>query len=88
MAGLTLTIGALTKTYTISAADLARIVTALGNQYGPVGIGNGQTRPMNNSEIFAEWSAGIFASLSAIVLTTETATAQAAIVTPTPIAAS
>lgn len=87
MAGITLTIGAQTRTYTVSAGDLTRIVNALGVQYGPIGIGNGATRPMTAAEIFAQWSSGIIASLTASVQTVETAAAQAAVVPPTPISA-
>ena len=87
MAGITLTIGAQTKSWTVSAADLTRIVNALGTQYGPIGTGNGTTRPMNAGEVFTEWSNNIMASLNAPVLATESAAAIAAVVPPTPIVA-
>ena len=87
MAGITLTIGAQTRTWAVSAADLTRIVNALWTQYGPIGIGNGQTRPMTAAEVFAQWSSNLIADLTNIVQTTETAADEAAVTPPTPIVA-
>ncbi len=88
---ITLTVGNLTKTYVVSDADINRIVAALVTQYGPVGTGNGGTRPMTATEVFNQWTASVISGFNGAVVSTELAAKQAAamatVVQPVPIVA-
>lgn len=71
MASITFTIGALTKTYTISSSHMTRIIDALRVAYGPVSDGQGDSRPMTNPEVFEEWHRRVMNNLKSEVLRIE-----------------
>lgn len=78
MATLGITLGAQSKTVTISAPHLTRALAALRQKYGPIGA-NGSTRPMTDAETFDRWASEIVATLKVDVKTQEgNAAAQAA----------
>lgn len=69
MASITLTIGSLTTTKTISTADLNRVVAAFKARYGA---------SLTNQQAFDIWAAGSLASLQDIVRNEEIAASNAA----------
>lgn len=83
MANITLTMGALTVTKTVSTADLQRIIDTYKANYGQVSGGAGGLRDMTNQELFDAFSAGFFNGLIGAVTSHEgdiaAASARAAI---------
>lgn len=78
MATLTLSIASQTKSKTISAGDITRVLAALKKQFGQITV-SGVTRDMTDAEVFDAWSDNVIQALKTSVVSVETAAAQAAL---------
>lgn len=78
MASLTYTLGSQSRTFTLSAGDVTRAITAMKSRYGQI-TENGTPRDRTNAELFDMWAVENMRALKQIVADEERRAAAAAI---------
>lgn len=82
MATITITVASQSKSKTVSAQDVQRILSSLKTFYGQVNNGSGVLRDRTDAEVFDLWSSDAIKTLADRVVLVEGAAAQAAITPP------